>query len=248
MKKSILSIVLFVLFTSCSNDSDDTVPSVAVLPQVKVANQVYFPYYEEYAHFYTLGYNASKQLKSAVSNNGLASYALQYENGNISKVSGFYDGQNFDVDFTYTSDGIISGVSRGGFELYVTYDPEVKTYTLKSNPETLARTEFKLNADGDMREIRGYYSSGYSIASRTFTYETNQKGPLFNANRVTLQLAIACPDNVIYSNVFAAYRPFIRYSSPSTIINLESELDSEGYVIESKKYGIGYANFTYTSI
>lgn len=239
MKKVIAAFALLALFVSCSTDSE-TVTAPQLAQPVKLAKNVFFQNFT-----FNLSYNEAHQLTSAVSEDGDMAYTLQYQNGNISNVSGHKGEETFDVGFTYTSEGIISGMTTQGQPLYVDYNPELRIYKVSSEPNSLGGTEFTVNPDGDLREVRGLYSNGYTISARTFSYEENQKGPLYNANRVTLHLAMACSDNVIYSSIFGAYKPFKRYSASQTTINLQSELDDQGFVSVSKKYTSDYATFIY---
>jgi hypothetical protein len=241
--KNITLTLLAVLpfFASCSSDS---VSSINATPAstAKVAKEVHFN-----NNSYLLEYNPNHTLRKAQCENGY--YNLTYSGGNISKVSGQMNGTAFNVEFTYSADHHITGVIKNGTANTVVYNPAQQYYEIFDNTQNNARYEYLLNNDGDVIEVRRFDNLGHFLNGNTYYYEAGQKGPLYNANRVTLQLAIALPGKALQSCAFGGYRPFKHYAGANAApIIVDNTFDAEGYVIDSNNEEDDFASFAYTNI
>lgn len=249
MKNFVTAIAFLSFLTSCSSDSASTQPEPTPAATVKVASEVTFE--NDYGTF-VLYYNPDHTLKSAISDSQTLSltYLLSYAGGRISNVSGDNNGQVFDVDFAYAADGIINGVTVGGVQKYITYDAAYKYYEIKENAQALAKVRYIVNDEGDLMEVISFNSQGNFIDGKTYYYEANQKGPLHNANRVTLQLAMACRSQALISCSFGGYRPFKNFAGAhSAPMDLLNTYDPAGYVLDSdKSEDVDYAAFSYTDL
>ncbi|MFT3795735.1 hypothetical protein [Flavobacterium sp.] len=249
MKNFVTAIACITLLASCSSDNATTTPAPTPASTAKVASQVTFE--NDYGTF-ALEYNPDHTLKSAVSDSQSLSltYLLSYANGRISNVSGDNNGQDFDVDFTYAANGTINGVTVTGVQKYVTYDAANQYYEIKENAEALARVRYIVNDEGDLMEVMSFNNQGNFIDGKTYYYEANQKGPLYNANRVTVQLAMACRSQALLSCSFGGYRPFKNFAGAhSAPIDLTNTFDTAGYVLDSdKQEDVDYATFTYIEL
>lgn len=243
--KNITLTLLAVLpfFASCSTDSTQEVMA-APAPNAKVAKEVHFN-----NNVYLLEYNANRSLRKAESQNGL--YKLSYAGTNISKVEGQVSGTAFNVTFTYGANNRITSVTKNGVVNTVHYNAAQNLYEIFDNTQTNMRWEYLLNNDGDVIEIRRFDNLGHFLNGNTYYYEAGQKGPLYNANRVTLQLAIALPNKALQSCAFGGYRPFKHYAGANAVpIIVNNTFDADGYVIDSnnQENENNFASFNYTNI
>jgi|GEM_PF-5010664 len=241
--KNITLTLLAVLpfFASCSSDS---VSSVTAPPaqNAKVAKEVHFN-----NNSFLLEYNPDHTLRKAESENGF--YKLTYSGGNISKVTGQMNGVAFHVEFTYSADHHIIGVVKDGVANTVAYNAAQQYYEIFDNTQNNKRYEYLLNNDGDVIEVRRFDNLGHFLNGNTYYYEAGQKGPLYNSNRVTLQLAIALPGKALQSCAFGGYRPFKHYAGANAVpIIVDNTFDAEGYVIDSNNQENNFASFDYTTI
>lgn len=250
MKKFTLAIAMISLLASCTAEDNKQSAPINAPKTAKLAEKVTFV--QDDNQSFTLDYNANHTLKSAVSDNQELAYELSYENGQISNVSGTDDGQSFDVDFTYDINGVITGVTMNGQAKIIAYNSQGRYYEIKDNAETLRKVRFVLNSNADLEEIVTFNNIGNFNDGTAFYYQNDQKGPLYNAaNRVTLQLAIACRARAMLSCSFGGYRPFKLYAGAHIPqVGLQNTCDAEGYVLQSDKEEdqMDYANFTYTEI
>ena len=240
MKNITLALAILPFFASCS--SDNAAPNLPASPAetAKLANQVDFN-----NHSFVLEYNPDHTLQHATAENG--HYDLSYNNGNISNVSGEMNDEAFDVDFTYAAN-IISGVTINGVSKVVTYNAALKYYEIADNGSQ-AKMKYLVNDEGDLIEIQSFGSQGNFIDGKTYYYDAGQKGPLYNANRVTLQLAIACKKQALYSCSFAGYRPFKHFAGAHAApMLMDNTFDTEGYVLGSVENEENFASFTYTNL
>ncbi len=241
MKNITLLVAILPFFASCSTDNAAPAPTASPAESAKVADAVHFS-----NQSFTLSYNPDHTLQSAVSQNG--QYLLSYENGNISNVSGEMAGQIFDVDFAYDAN-LITGVTVNGEAKVITYDAARRMYEIRDTPQSLAKVQYFVNTDGDLKEIQSFGDQGNFIDGKIYYYESAQKGPLFNANRVTLQLAIACKKQALYSCSFGGYKPFKHFAGAHIgPMIMDNTFDSEGYVTDSYDNEDNFATFVYTSI
>ncbi len=241
MKKFVLAFVLLPFLGSCTADnvSRETPPQLA---PAKVARQVDFN-----NGSFVLGYNADRSLKDAVSDIG--HYKLTYAGGNISNVTGQMGGEAFNVDFTYSENQKINGITINGVYKEVYYHADKNCYDIVQNPLTQAKLRFYINEDGDLKEYQSFGNQGNFIDGKTYYYEAGQKGPLYNANRVTIQLAMACPKKALYSCTFAGYRPFKHFAGAHAApMIMENTFDDEGYVVGSEQSEEDFASFAYINI
>lgn len=228
-------------FASCSTDSASSLTATPA-QTAKVAKQVHFN-----NNSFLLDYNTDHTLRKAGSENGY--YKLTYAGGNISKVEGQMNGTAFNVEFTYGANHQITGVVKNGVANTVVYNPAQNYYEIFDNTQGNARYEYLLNNDGDVIEIRRFDNLGHFLNGNTYYYEAGQKGPLYNSNRVTLQLAIALPNKALQSCAFGGYRPFKHYAGANAVpIVVDNTFDTEGYVIDSNNEDDNFASFAYTNL
>jgi hypothetical protein len=240
MKNITLVSVILLFFASCSSDS--IAPAATPTETAKVAKQVHFS-----NDSFLLSYNPDHTLKKAECEDGY--YRLAYSNGNINRVWGQMNGVAFDVYFTYSADHHLTGVVKNGIVNTVAYNPAQQYYEIFNTTQTNARYEYLLNNDGDVIEIRRFDHLGHFLNGNTYYYESTQKGPLYNSNRVTLQLAIACPAKVLQSCALGGYRPFKHYAGANAVpIIVENTFDADGYVVDSNNEEDNFATFLYTNI
>lgn len=239
MKKLVTFLLVLPIFASCSTDSVSA-PEVAATPaNLKVAQQV-----DINNKSFQLDYNANHTLHSAVS--AQDSYVLTYAGATIVNVSGTANDESFDVDFTYDAQNHIDGMTVNGVAKYVTYDAAKNEYELKDSPQSVSKRLFRLTADGDLRETVFFGNNGNQMNGKVYLYDASQKGPLFNANRVTLQLAMASPKNAMYSCAFGGYRPFTKMATAHDgMVDFQNSYDGDGFVSASIQDEDNFAHFTY---
>lgn len=241
MKNITLLVAILPFFAACSTDSVAPVNPSAPSETAKLAQEVNFT-----EHTFALTYNPNHTLDSAIADNGF--YLLSYDNSRISNVTGAMDDAAFDVDFSYTGN-VITGISVNGVAKVITYDPALKMYEIRDTAESLAKVRYYLNGDGDLKEVQSFGNRGNFIDGKTYYYENDQKGPLYNANRVTVQLAMACKKQALYSCSFGGYRPFKHFAGAHNGPRImENTFDTEGYVIDSQDNEQNFATFEYTNI
>lgn len=238
MKKIVTLLLTATFFASCSTDAVSYDPP-AQQSQVKVVEQVDFN-----DRSFALTYNSDHTLQSAVSEN--LSYFVSYSNGKIATVNGTSNGQPFSAEFTYDQENHLSVVTVNGVAQHATFNAQGNYYEVKQSPETLTRRVYRLTNDGDLRETVFYGSNGNQMNGEVFSYEATQRGPLYNANRVTLHLALACPNNALYACAFGAYHPFKKMATAHDgMVDLENTYDAEGFVAASTNEEENFAAFTY---
>ncbi|SCX80940.1 hypothetical protein [Flavobacterium caeni] len=240
---TLTALAILPFFVSCSTDPDRPAPAdnVKRVETAKLAQEVNFT-----NQTFALTYNPDHTLDSAISDNGY--YLLSYENGRISNVSGEMEDQAFDVDFTY-SGNMIAGVTVNGVAKVITYDPVQKAYEVRDTAESLAKVTYFLNGDADLKEVQSFGNQGNFIDGKIYYYDDMQKGPLFNANRVTVQLAIACKKQALYSCAFGGFRPFKHFAGAHNgPMIMNNTFDAEGYVIDSDDNEQNFATFSYANL
>lgn len=231
MKKILLLLTLFSLF-SCSDDDNKNTTS-EIPANEKFLKKITYP---DPALFYTFDYNPDKTVRkitSSMTDDPFAAVlSFTYENGLIIAVDRLRANITVRTTFSYDANGKLTGVTTDNVYRPMTYQAADNSY-ITTSPSGRPM-KFYVTADGDVsRTIVQNQNDETSIG---LIFNPDKSGPLYNTNPIALYIYLMEPVAIVNFGSLFTRRPVenLTYFGNNPYTNT---YDSQGFITTSTEQG-----------